>query len=100
MGAGRIVEITEAFSSITVKLTDVPVQTSTGVDLANSSVSLQTNQGLEIGMEMESSGVMEVENNGVDKITAKFSEIQLTGLYTLAVTPKDLAGNTGHTTLY
>ena len=98
--AGRIVEITEAFSSITVKLTDVPTQTSTGVDLVGSSVSLQTNQGLEIGMEMESSGVMEVENNGVDTITAKFSEIQLTGLYTLAVTPKDLAGNTGHTSLY
>ena len=58
---------------------------STGVDFLNTTVTL---------MGPENSGIpLTLKNNGVDQITASFVSLTQSGLYTLSVTPQDIAGN-------
>merc|ERR1711881_463567 len=75
----QVVMVTEPFSAITIKMVDQLA----GTDLITSTVSLRTSEG-----------------NGTDTITVEFAELKLTGIYTLVVTPKDLAGNVGHPSIY
>ena len=86
----QVVMVTEPFSAITIKIVDQLA----GTDLITSTVSLRTSEG------NGTDEVLEVKNNGTDTITVEFAELKLTGIYTLVVTPKDLAGNVGHPSLY
>ena len=90
--------VTEPFSAIKIKIVDQLA----GTDLTTSTVSLRTSEGLGIeqGLNSGTGEVLEVKNNGIDTITVEFAELKLTGIYTLVITPKDLAGNTGHPSLY
>ena len=94
----QVIMVTEPFSAIKIKIVDQLA----GTDLTTSTVSLRTSEGLGIeqGLNNGTGEVLEVKNNGIDTITVEFAELKLTGIYTLVITPKDLAGNTGHPSLY
>ena len=76
----QIAEIAESISSITLQFEEA-----TGVDFANTVVSLLGPDGQPIPIN--------VSVDGLTKLTARFIALTQTGLYTLSVTPQDIAGN-------
>ena len=76
----QIAEIEESISSITVHFEEA-----TRVDFANTVVSLLRPDGQPIPLN--------VSDDGLTKFTADFVALTQTGLYTLSVTPQDIAGN-------
>ncbi len=76
----QIAEIEESISSITVHFEEA-----TGVDFANTVVSLLGPNGQPVPIN--------VSVDGLTQLTARFVSLTQTGLYTLSVTPQDIAGN-------
>ncbi len=75
-----ITEISEAISSITLQFEEA-----TRVDFANTVVSLVGPDGQAISLNISA--------DGLTQLTARFVELTQVGLYTLSVTPQDIAGN-------
>ena len=76
----QIAEITESISSITLQFEEA-----TRVDFANTDVSLIGPDGQPIPIN--------VSADGLTQLTARFVALTQAGLYTLSVTPQDIAGN-------
>ena len=76
----RITEISEYISSVTLQFEEA-----TQVDFANTEVSLVGPNGQTISLN--------VSVDGLTQLTARFVELTQVGLYTLSVTPQDIAGN-------
>ena len=76
----QIAEITESISSITLQFEEA-----TGVDFANTVVSL-------VGPDSQTIPI-NVSADGLTQLTARFVALTQAGLYTLFVTPQDIAGN-------
>ena len=76
----RITEISESISSITLQFEEA-----TRVDFANTEVSLLAPNGQTIPLNISA--------DGPTQLTARFVELIQAGLYTLSVTPQDIAGN-------
>ena len=76
----KITEIVESISSITVQFEEA-----TRVDFANTVVSLIGPDGQAIPLN--------ISIDTITQLTARFVELTQTGLYTLSVTPQDIAGN-------
>ena len=76
----RITEISESISSVTLQFEEA-----TRVDFANTEVSLLAPNGQTIPLNISA--------DGPTQLTARFVELIQTGLYTLSVTPQDIAGN-------
>ena len=76
----EITEISESISSITLQF-----QEETRVDFTNTVVNLvgPDNQAISLNISVD----------GLTQLTARFVELTQTGLYTLSVTPQDIAGN-------
>ena len=77
----QIIEISESISSITLQFEEA-----TSVDFTNTVVAL-------VGPG-ERSIPLNISSDGVTQLTARFVELTQAGLYTLSVTPQDIAGNT------
>lgn len=75
-----ITEISESISSITLQFEEA-----TRVDFTNTVVDLvgPDNQAISLNISVD----------GLTQLTARFVELTQTGLYTLSVTPQDIAGN-------
>ena len=76
----RITEISESISSVTLQFEEA-----TRVDFANTQVSLVAPNGQTIPLNISA--------DGSTRLTARFVELIQAGLYTLSVTPQDIAGN-------
>ena len=76
----RITEISEFISSVTLQFEEA-----TRVDFANTEVSLVGPNGQTISLN--------ISVDGLTQFTARFVELTQAGLYTLSVTPQDIAGN-------
>ena len=76
----RITEISESISSITLQFEEA-----TRVDFANTQVSLVGPNGQTIPLNISA--------EGSTQLTARFVELIQAGLYTLSITPQDIAGN-------
>ena len=76
----EITEISESISSITLQFEE-----STRVDFANTVVDL-------VGPDSQAIS-LNISVDGLTQLTARFVELTQTGLYTLSVTPQDIAGN-------
>ncbi len=76
----QIAEVTESISSITLQFEEA-----TRVDFANTDVSLIGPDGQPIPIN--------VSADGLAQLTARFVALTQAGLYTLSVTPQDIAGN-------
>ena len=76
----EITEISESISSITLQFEEA-----TRVDFTNTVVDLvgPDNQAISLNISVD----------GLKQLTARFVELTQTGLYTLSVTPQDIAGN-------
>ena len=77
----QIIEISESISSITLQFEEA-----TRVDFTNTVVAL-------VGPG-ERPIPLNISSDGVTQLTARFVELTQAGLYTLSVTPQDIAGNT------
>ena len=76
----EITEISESISSITLQFDEA-----TRVDFANTVINLVGPDGQSISLN--------VSADGLTQLTARFVELTQAGLYTLSVTPQDIAGN-------
>ena len=76
----QVTEISETISTITLQFEEA-----TRVDFANTVVAL-TGPG-------EQSITLNLSADGLSQLTARFLELTQAGLYTLSVTPQDIAGN-------
>ena len=76
----RITEISEFISSVTLQFEEA-----TRVDFANTEVRLVGPNGQTISLN--------ISVDGLTQFTARFVELTQAGLYTLSVTPQDIAGN-------
>ena len=76
----RITEISESISSATLQFEEA-----TRVDFANTEISLVGPNGQAISLNISA--------DGLTQFTARFVELTQAGLYTLSVTPQDIAGN-------
>ena len=76
----EITEISESISSITLQFEEA-----TRVDFANTVVDLVGPDGQAISLNISA--------DGLTQITARFVELTQAGLYTLSITPQDIAGN-------
>ena len=76
----EIVEISESVNGFTLEFTDAE-----RVDFANTSVVLMGPNSQEISVALE--------DNGEGKLLVRFVSLVQSGMYTLAVTPQDIAGN-------
>ena len=76
----EITEISEAISSITLQFEEA-----TRVDFTNTVVNLVGPNGQPISLNISA--------DGLTQLTARFVELTQAGLYTLSVTPQDIAGN-------
>ena len=76
----EITEISEAISSITLQFEEA-----TRVDFTNTVVNLVGPNGQSISLNISA--------DGLTQLTARFVELTQAGLYTLSVTPQDIAGN-------
>ena len=76
----EITEISESISSITLQFDEA-----TRVDFTNTAVDLVGPNGQPISLNISA--------DGLTQLTARFVELTQTGLYTLSITPQDIAGN-------
>ena len=76
----EIAEVSESISSITLQFEEA-----TRVDFANTVVSLIGPDGQPIPIN--------ISPDGLTQLTARFVALTQAGLYTLSVTPQDIAGN-------
>ena len=76
----QIAEIAESISNITLHFAEA-----TGMDFANTVVSLLGPNGQPVPLN--------VSDDGRTQLTVRFVALTQTGLYTLSVTPQDIAGN-------
>ena len=76
----RITEISESISSVTLQFEEA-----TRVDFANTEISLVGPNGQTVSLNISA--------GGLTQLTARFVELTQAGLYTLSVTPRDIAGN-------
>ncbi len=77
----HVTDLSEAPSNITLTFNEM-----TRIDFENTQITLMGPDGSTIPLTLE--------NNGTDTLTASFISLTQSGLYTLAVTPQDIAGNT------
>lgn len=76
----EVTEISESISSVTLQFEEA-----TRVDFANTDVSLVGPNGQTISLNISA--------DGLTQLTARFVELTQAGLYTLSITPQDIAGN-------
>ena len=76
----EIIEISESMSSITLQFAEA-----TRVDFTNTVVNL-------VGPDSQAIS-LNISADGLTQLTARFVELTQVGLYTLSVTPQDIAGN-------
>ena len=76
----EVAEVSEPISSITLQFEEA-----TRVDFVNTVVSLTRSDGQSIPINISA--------DGLTQLTARFVELTQAGLYTLSVTPQDIAGN-------
>ncbi len=81
-----VVEISESIGSLTLKFTDAQ-----RVDLENTSVTLTGPNGQEI--------LVTLEDNENSQLTVRFVPLTQSGIYTISVTPQDIAGNVAQTAI-
>ncbi len=81
----EIVEISETIGSLTLEFIDA-----TRIDFENTRVVLTGPDGQEISVSLE---------NGESQLMVRFVALTQSGLYTLAVTPQDKAGNTAQSAI-
>ena len=76
----QVIDLSESISKLTLNFVE-----STRVDFTETVIVLAGPDGSAIPLTLE--------NNGIDEITASFVTLTQGGLYTLSVTPQDIAGN-------
>ena len=76
----EVTDLSESISKLTLKFVEV-----TRVDFAESVITLMSPDGSAVPLTLE--------NNGIDEITVSFVTLTQGGIYTLSVTPQDIAGN-------
>ena len=76
----QVGEVSESISSITLQFEEA-----TKVDFANTAITL-------VGPN-EASIPLTLEDDGISRLTASFLNLRQVGIYTLSVTPQDVAGN-------
>ena len=76
----QVGEVSESISSITLQFEEA-----TKVDFANTAITL-------VGPN-EASIPLTLEDDGISQLTASFLNLRQVGIYTLSVTPQDVAGN-------
>jgi hypothetical protein len=76
----EITDITESISNLTLAFTDA-----VRVDLENTRVTLTGEDGQEIPVTLE--------DDGNSQLVVRFVSLTQSGMYTLSVTPQDIAGN-------
>ncbi len=76
----QVINLSESISQLTLNFVEM-----TRVDFANTVIDLIGPGGSSIPLSLE--------NNGVDQLTVSFVSLTQGGLYTLSVTPQDIAGN-------
>ncbi len=81
-----IVEISESIGSLTLKFTDAQ-----RVDFVNTTVTLSDPNGQEIPVTLE--------GNENSQLTVRFVPLTQSGIYTISVTPQDIAGNVAQTAI-
>ncbi|MDE0317427.1 MAG: Ig-like domain-containing protein [Candidatus Poribacteria bacterium] len=77
----QLTDVSESINKLTLNFVEA-----TRVDFENTVISLRGPNTTVIPLALE--------NNGVDQVTASFVSLTQGGLYTLSVTPRDIAGNT------
>ena len=75
-----VTELDETVNRITLNFVDA-----TRVDFVNTTITLTGPDGSDIPLNLD--------NNGVDQLTASFASLNQDGLYTLSVTAQDITGN-------
>ena len=83
----EFVAIEQPFEGLTIKLSDANGETTpvSGIDLVGTSVQLLGPGNMPLGIN--------TRDDGVDTITVSFASLRQPGTYTLAITPRDMAGN-------
>ncbi len=81
-----VVEISESIGSLTLKFTDAQ-----RVDFVNTTVTLSDPNGQEIPVTLE--------DNENSQLTVRFVLLTQSGIYTISVTPQDIAGNVAQTAI-
>ena len=85
----RTAEIVEPVNSITVQFEEA-----TRINFANTQITLMGPESSDAsGTSTTPSIPLTLEDDGVSQITASFLDLEQVGLYTLSVTPQDVAGN-------
>jgi flagellar hook assembly protein FlgD len=87
---GTPTQLSLPFTTIAVTLTD---SGGSGVDLANTSISITAPNGASIAQTAKT-------NNSVDTITITVAQQSTNGTYSVRVTPRDTSGNTASETIY
>ena len=76
----QVTDLSESISKLTLNFVE-----STRVDFTETAITLMSPDGSAVPLTLE--------NNGIDEITVSFVTLTQSGLYTLSVTPQDIAGN-------
>ena len=76
----QVTDLSESISKLTLNFVE-----STRVDFAETVITLMSSDGSTVPLTLE--------NNGIDQIVVSFVSLTQGGLYTLSVTPQDIAGN-------
>ena len=76
----QVTDLSESINKLTLNFVE-----STRVDFAETVITLMSSDGSAIPLTLE--------NNGIDQIVVSFVSLTQGGLYTLSVTPQDIAGN-------
>ncbi len=76
----QVTDLSESISKLTLKFVEA-----TRVDFAETVITLMSPDGSAVPLTLE--------NNGIDEITVSFVTLTQGGIYTLSVTPQDIAGN-------
>jgi len=85
----RIAEIVESINSITIQFEEA-----TRINFANTQVTLMGPESTDASGESTTPSIpLTLEDDGVSQITLSFLDLEHIGIYTLSVTPQDVAGN-------
>ena len=76
----QVTDLSESINKLTLNFVE-----STRVDFAETVITLMSPEGSAVPLTLE--------NNGIDEITVSFVTLTQGGIYTLSVTPQDIAGN-------
>ena len=76
----RLTEVLDSISEVTLQFEEA-----TRVDFANTAIALVAPDGASVPLTLQ--------DDGKSQLTASFLDLQQVGMYTLSVTPRDIAGN-------